>query len=558
VSGLFPQGEKPIVRVTFSDGRSAECCEDHLWRVWRRDWPAPRVLSVRDIQRLLAAKRNVGRLWIETATGEFGHDEALPLDPWVLGALLGDGSLKGSQVRFSSMDPELLARLAARTPGFELRAIGGCDFRVVTTGGSHRAGVCGVVPNGVKEALVGLGLWDRPAEEKFIPPVYLGARREARLELLRGLLDTDGWVEKWGSVRFCTASPRLAADVVELVRSLGGMGSVRPKTPRYTHRGERRVGRPSYVVNLQHPEPASLVALGRKRERVPARHRLKRLTIRAIAPSRVAAAQCITVTHPSHLYITDDYVVTHNTALALNIAQNAALAHKMPVLVFSLEMSRHSLVERMLCAEAKIDSQRLRGGFIEAQEWLRLTQAMAHLSEAPIFIDDSPAPTGLELRAKARRWKGDKTIFPDPTGLGLIVVDYLQMVRGTGNEDRKDLEIGEISRNLKTLAKELRVPVMALSQLNRSVEKRDDKRPLLSDLRESGAIEQDADLIMFIYRDAVYRKREMKEQGRQDEPVEDENIAEVIIGKQRNGPTGTIKLYFVKQFTRFENLARGN
>jgi replicative DNA helicase len=255
------------------------------------------------------------------------------------------------------------------------------------------------------------------------------------------------------------------------------------------------------------------------------------------------------------------------TALALNIAQNAALVHNIPVLIFSLEMSRHALVERLLCAEAKIDGQRLRGGFIEAQEWLRLTKAMGRLSEAPIFIDDSPAPTGLELRAKARRWRGDVSIFPagppdanagpaGEGGLGLVMVDYLQMVRGQGNEERKDLEISEISRGFKALAKELRVPVVALSQLNRSVEKRDDKRPQLSDLRESGAIEQDADLILFIYRDAVYRRREAAKEGRQAEPMEDENIAEIIVGKQRNGPTGTIKLYFARQFTRFENLTR--
>jgi replicative DNA helicase len=238
------------------------------------------------------------------------------------------------------------------------------------------------------------------------------------------------------------------------------------------------------------------------------------------------------------------------------LSASAALKHKTPVLIFSLEMSRHQLVERLLCSEARIDSQRLRGGFIEAPEWLRLTQAMAHLSEAPIFIDDSAAPTGLEIRAKARRWRSDATIFPEESTLGLVVVDYMQMVRGQGNEERKELEVSEISRGFKALAKELRCPVLALSQLNRGVEKREDKRPQLSDLRESGAIEQDADLIMFIYRDAVYRRREQQQHGHSGAGAEDDNIAEIIIGKQRNGPTGTISLCFLGQFTRFENLAR--
>jgi replicative DNA helicase len=240
------------------------------------------------------------------------------------------------------------------------------------------------------------------------------------------------------------------------------------------------------------------------------------------------------------------------TALALNIAQNVAMVHKIPVLVFSLEMAKHSLVERMLCAEAHIDSRNLRTGYIQPQQWLDLTQAMAHLSEAPIAIDDSAASTALEIRAKARRWRADTSIFPDRNnrGFGLIVIDYLQLVRGRGDIDSREREISDISMGLKALAKELEVPVLALSQLNRGVEKRDDKRPLLSDLRESGALEQDADVIVFIYRDAVYQRRELRS-GRETEP--EDRTAEIIIGKQRNGPTGTITLTFMREFTRFEN-----
>ena len=240
------------------------------------------------------------------------------------------------------------------------------------------------------------------------------------------------------------------------------------------------------------------------------------------------------------------------TALALNIAQAVAVDHRIPVLIFSLEMSKQSLVERMLCSEARVDYQKLRTGRIEPREWIDLTRAMARLSEAPIAIDDSAASTALEIRAKARRWRSDPMFFSGERakGFGLIVVDYLQLIRGRADLDSREREISEISRSLKALAKELDVPVLALSQLNRSVEKREDKRPLLSDLRESGAIEQDADLIIFIYRDAVYKRREIK--GTQ-EPQPEDRTAEIIIGKQRNGPTGTVNLTFMREFMRFEN-----
>ncbi len=203
--------------------------------------------------------------------------------------------------------------------------------------------------------------------------------------------------------------------------------------------------------------------------------------------------------------------------------------------VFSLEMSKEQLVMRMLCSEARIDSQRLRGGMLKDNDWPKLAQAAGRLAEAPVYLDDTGSISILEMRAKARRLQAEK-------GLGLIVVDYLQLMRGrTGNEGR-EREISEISRGLKALAKELRVPVVALSQLNRSLEQRQDKRPMLSDLRESGAIEQDADVICFVYRDEYYNPES-----------EDKGLAEIIIGKQRNGPTDTVTLKFFRDFTRFEN-----
>jgi len=230
------------------------------------------------------------------------------------------------------------------------------------------------------------------------------------------------------------------------------------------------------------------------------------------------------------------------TAFALDIAKNAALDSRTPVAIFSLEMSKEQLAIRMLASEAKVDSQRIRKGFLGETDWPKLISAASKLSESLIFIDDTPAITVLEMKAKARRLKADQ-------GLGLVIVDYLQLMRSGGFKDSREQEISEISRSLKALAKELDVPVIALSQLNRKVEDRTNKRPQMADLRESGAIEQDADVIAFIYRDEVYNRSE-------DNP--EKGIAEIIIGKQRNGPTGVAKLAFLEKYTAFENLARGD
>jgi len=227
------------------------------------------------------------------------------------------------------------------------------------------------------------------------------------------------------------------------------------------------------------------------------------------------------------------------TALALNMARNAAVDAGVPVAIFSLEMSKEQLSLRLLCSEARIDSSRLRSGFFSMEDWDRLTDAAGVLSAAPIFIDDSPTLSAMEVRAKARRLKMDKNI-------GLVVIDYLQLMQGRASAERRDLEISEISRSLKALAKEISLPVIALSQLNRMLEQRTDKRPRLSDLRESGALEQDADVVAFIYRDEVYNKEEANPH---------KGTAEVILAKQRNGPTGDVLLTFLSAYTRFENMA---
>ncbi|MFO1313452.1 MAG: replicative DNA helicase [Burkholderiales bacterium] len=708
VTGVFPQGEREVFKVTFSDGRSTEACAEHLWRVHYRDWPEPRVMSTAEVARKLTRARYRGRLWIDMPSGDWGSREALPVDPWILGALLGDGSFCGTRVALSTSVDEMLVRLRERLPeALEVHAAGGVDYRIVQRGGAHAKGVAGVRTNPIMAALAGLGLRGLLSHEKFIPQVYLESDRRTRLDVLRGLLDTDGGVERFGTIRFSTSSQRLARDVVALARSLGGWCSMRTKRTTFTHRGERRSGREAFVLTITHPEPRSLFLLSDKQLRAPERlQRRKKPVFVSIEPAGRKATQCIAVSHPSRLYVTDDHVVTHNTALALNIGEHVAIDLKLPVVVFSMEMGASQLAMRMIGSVGRLDQHKLRTGRLAPDDWERLSTALGRLSEAPMLIDETPALNAIEVRSRARR------LQKQYGQLGLVILDYLQLMQAQSAGENRATEISEISRSLKALAKELKVPVIALSQLNRSLEQRPNKRPVMSDLREcvtgdtlvmcadgrrvpirdlvglapvvlamderrrivransdcvwkvgkrpvlrmqlasgrvlratakhrvytrdgwrrlseigvhssigvaedmevpgtfpvaraleldhtrtisfarlelptcvrddmfwdrvvdirpdgdedvydltvpgpsswladgivshnSGAIEQDADVILFIYRDEVY-----------NEDTPDKGTAEIIIGKQRNGPIGTVRLTFLGEHTRFENLAR--
>jgi replicative DNA helicase len=241
--------------------------------------------------------------------------------------------------------------------------------------------------------------------------------------------------------------------------------------------------------------------------------------------------------HPSDLIIVAARPAMGKTSFVLGIAEHLAIREKVPVAIFSLEMSRYQLVQRLLCSEARVDAQALRTGRVNDSDWQRLSRAVGYLAEAPLYIDDTPNITILELKAKARRLMTREK-------LGLIIVDYLQLMQSEARSENRQQEISEISRALKILGRELNVPVIAVSQLSRAVEQRGDKRPMLSDLRESGALEQDADLVIFIYRDEYYNKDNEENRG----------IAEIIVAKHRNGPTGVINLAFLQNYTKFAPL----
>lgn len=567
VSGIFPQGKKEIYKITFSDGRATECCAEHLWRVHYRDWLEPRVLSTEKIISMLEKVRYQNRIWIETASGDFGGNKKLPLDPWLLGALIGDGTLSGSSLRFTTASKEMLEILTKKIgKEFKIQHAGKYDYRIIQAEVHHRKGLATVSSNSLMEALKKLKLCDVTSEKKFIPEEYFSANRQSRLELLQGLIDTDGWVEKFGALRFCTVSKKLANDVVRLARSLGGIATLSEKKTSYTHNDEKKSGLTAFVINIQHVDQKTFASLATKCDRLSqGRKRQKRLTFSKIEKTRIAPAQCISVTHPSHLYITDDYVVTHNTALGINIVVNACKflnkdvveqKDKKAVGFFSLEMSSDQLAARILSMECSLNATKFRTGQLSEHEWEAVAMRSAEISKMPLFIDDTPALSIAAIRTRARR-------MVRKNNLAFLVIDYLQLIRGTSkrsNENRVQ-EVSEITQGLKAIAKEFNIPVMALSQLSRAVEQREDKRPQLSDLRESGSIEQDADVVAFIYRDSYYLERKRPQENEPEKMQEWKSQmhevshkAEVIIAKQRNGPVGSVNLFFDAEFTRFGNL----
>ncbi|HUL97628.1 MAG TPA: replicative DNA helicase [Usitatibacter sp.] len=441
VTGVFPQGERQVYRITFSDGRSTECCDEHLWRVYRSDWPHSRLLETRTLRNLVGRRAHGQRIWIDSINGEFGHTERLPIDPWVLGSLIASGNGPRTQEPREEVEDGFGAKVAVRT--------------------LPRAA------NPLAETLRKLGLDFSHDSQRLIPEPYMNACRRSRVALLRGLLDHNAVMEDSGAVRFVARGYRLANDVVDLVRSLGGWCRIEDQRPKEG----------GFVLEIRHADPSLLVPGSGSRASEAAD---ARAYIVSIQPSRTTATQCISVSHPLHLYITDDYVVTHNTSFALNIAEHVGLELKLPVLIFSMEMGGTQLATRLLGSVGKVDAQKLRTGRLDTGDWDRLGTALGKLNEAPILIDETAALNPLELRARARRkWR-------EYGALGLIVIDYIQLMQGSesGQQENRATELGEISRGLKSMAKELGCPVMALSQLNRSLEQRPNKRPVMSDLRE--------------------------------------------------------------------------
>ena len=376
--------------------------------------------------------------------------------------------------------------------------------------------------------------------DKHIPAAYLRASEGQRRALLAGLLDSDGTVLPTGVVQFVVTSERLARDTAELVASLGLRCSVTTKAVR----GAREDGRTAYMVTFSTTE--TVFRLERKRlahktrQRATSDVRTRQRYITDVRPVPSVPVRCVEVANDEHLYLaTRSMVPTHNSTLGLDFARSASIKHGLTSCVFSLEMSRTEIVMRMLSAEAKIRLADMRAGTMTDDDWTRLARRMSEISEAPMFIDDSPNMTIMEIRAKARRLK-------QRHDLKLIILDYMQLMTSGKKVESRQQEVSEFSRQLKLLAKELEVPLVAISQLNRGPEQRTDKKPMLSDLRESGSLEQDADMVMLISRPDAFER---------DDPRAGE--ADLILAKHRNGPTATITVAHQLHYSRFADIARG-
>jgi replicative DNA helicase len=428
-------------------------------------------------------------------------DAELPLPPYLLGAWLGDQTSDSASITCG--DPQILERIAAEgisvTPG----------------------------KGSVQALLRGLGVLGN----KHIPALYLRSSEPQRRALLAGLLDTDGHANKAGSAEFCVTSERLARDAYELVVSLGYRAQLRTKivnTPQSST---------AFTVSFSAAE--RVFGLDRKAERQSGRVRSgtrSRYVVDA-RPIPSVPVRCVQVDNDEHMYLAGRSMIpTHNSTLALDFARSAAVKNGKPTVIFSLEMGKLEIMMRLFSAEAGVALQNMRSGHMSDQDWTRLARRSSELAEAPLFIDDSPNLTMMEIRAKARRLRQRQD-------LQLIVIDYLQLMTSGKRVESRQQEVSEFSRAMKLLAKELDVPVVALSQLNRGPEQRTDKKPLLSDLRESGSIEQDSDMVLLVHRPDLYEPE-----------TERAGEADLIIAKHRNGPTATVAVAFQGRYSRFADM----
>ncbi|HKS45288.1 MAG TPA: replicative DNA helicase [Amycolatopsis sp.] len=471
--------DRPCYEVGFSDGSVIVADASHQWQV------DSGVRTTEQLAALLEHRKDAGPA-VPAATAVELPMRRLPLHPYALGAWLGDP--KG--FRFADLAPEIVCRLEGEA---DLADESAAETR-----------------------LRNLGVRAEP----HIPAAYLRASVGQRRALLAGILDVSGSVTESGSIRI-PATGRLAADIHELLVSLGHHRSAASDALAFTSQDKVFCLPSKHLAHKAH-------------ETGPARRRI--VAIRRV-PS--VPVRCVEVAAPDHLYLAGRSMIpTHNSTLGLDFARSCSIKHGMTSVIFSLEMSRIEIVMRMLSAEARIRLADMRGGRMSDDDWTRLARRMSEISEAPLFIDDSPNMTMMEIRAKARRLK-------QRNDLKLVVVDYMQLMTSGKRVESRQQEVSEFSRQLKLLAKELEVPVVAISQLNRGPEQRTDKRPMLSDLRESGSLEQDADIVLLINRPDAWER---------DDPRAGE--ADLILAKHRAGPTSNVVVAHQLHYSRFADLAQ--
>jgi replicative DNA helicase len=532
---------RPCYEVAFSDGEVIVADAQHQWLTWTR--AARRYdAQLRGYQRefsqpvppsVVTTEQIASTLRCPTVDGRPNHSVALcgplqlpeadlPIPPYALGCWLGDGHSAGA--RITAAEPE------------QIMHIEGSGLEVIPQAGRHLCTLAlpAEARGTVEGRLRGLDL----IGNKHIPLIYLRASETQRRDLLAGVLDTDGTVTSTGSAQIAVTSPRLAEGVRELVHSLGYRCSMTAKQVR----GRTPESSTCYILNFTTAD--QIFRLSRKqaahKERLQHdRQRTRWRYITAVRPVASVPVRCVQVDAVDQMYLAGlSMVPTHNSTLALDLARAASIRHGLASVMFSLEMSRNEITMRLLSAEARVALHSMRTGQMNEDDWTRLARRMGEVAQAPMFIDDSPNMSMMEIRAKCRRLKQQHD-------LRLVIIDYLQLMTSPKRVENRQQEVSELSRSLKLLAKELNVPVIAVAQLNRGPEQRTDKRPLLSDLRESGSIEQDSDVVILLHREDAY-ERESPRAGE----------ADFIVAKHRNGPTTTVTVAFQGHYSRFVDMAR--
>ena len=592
VSDWIPNGIKPCWRLTTRTGRSVVATANH---------PFMKVDGWTPLEDLKIGEKIAVPRRLEV----FGEDESWSLAKVrLLAYFIAEGGLTGSRATFTNMDPEIVTDFTKGVCNeFSDCTVGSHGITYAPRAVVRKKWT----KNSVVRWLIDLDLMGKGAYDKRFPECVWSFDKERLAEFLKALFSCDGTIYPMGGyarIEFAVASELLAEDVHHALLRFGIVSKLWKKTPKCwrveiteprsvdTYQKEigwigektRRVFKTTDVVRRSNSGHLPREVWGFVQKALQARgislselcrqagekgwsnphtkrslpqHRLARYAevlddddLRWLANDDLYWDEVVSIEPVGERVVFDlsvpdvrnfvaQDICVHNSSLLNDFALNAATRHNTPVVIFSLEMSKDEIVQRFLASEAKVDSQRLRKGSLQEQDWQRLSAALGRLAEAPIYIDDSANITLMEMRAKCRRLKARN-------GLGLVIVDYLQLMQSPRRSENRQQEVSEISRNLKILARELNVPVVCASQLNRGVEYRADKRPFLGDLRESGSIEQDSDVVMFIYRDEVYNP-----------DSEARGEAELIVAKHRNGPTGVVRLAFMNQYTKFASIAKG-
>lgn len=530
VVGVFPQGQKQTYRVTFTDGSSTECCAEHLWftqtKRERSGGHHGSVKSTTEIRETLRLKRGEHNHHLPTmAAAEITPVGCGLLDPWVVGLLLSDGDLTGTCVRLSNPEPDIRERVLALLPAGD--EYGYDDEVTVNVRRKKRSGK----KSETALALEHHGLLGTDSFTKFIPDQYLFASIQDRTDLLRGILDADGYVTCSGhSVEYVTVSERMRDGVLWLARSLGGIVSCVERLPTFTYLGEKKRGAKCWRMVLRFPGGLTPVSSVKHLAVWKGASRALGRAIESIEPTRITECQCIMLNSADHLYVTDDFVVTHNTALGINFTVNAASVGA-KCFVNSLEMGHDELTLRALASESRVGGIKLETGTLDEHDFSKLGRGVTALTNLPIWYPESPARTINALRLECQSLQREQ-------GLDIVVVDYVQLMEAAETRGKtREQAVAEVSRGLKRIAMELNVAVIAMAQLSRSNKRGEE--PGLQDLRESGALEQDPNVVIALWAE-----------------TDDAHEVNYKVLKNRGGPLGSGVLKFHRSIQRFEELPR--